>query len=177
MNKLKNILLLVSVIIITGLSILVYFQKQKLSVVPAPVIITDTITITEFKDKIIYKEHFDTIFTVDTIYIDSSGNKQVQVELPIEHKVAEFTTVKDSLELHQKIFYTGWRASIDSSNVDYHFTYKSVPERPKLNVGWSLTIGPSVGYDIVFLQDGRYKYGPTIGINATFGIGFTKNFK
>ena len=79
--------------------------------------IHDTTTI--YKDSIIEKIKYRTLF--DTIvefhYKDTIIHDTVRI--PIEHKVDSFTVKKDSLTITEKIHHSGFHSSIDSVELNY----------------------------------------------------------
>lgn len=107
----------------------------------------DTITEIHYKDTVLY----------DTIYLD------------IEHKVSEFQLKKDSFELKQKIYHSGWHTNIDSVECSYSLNYEIMKPKPK-KIGLVWNVGPYIGYGINF-NNGQYYFSPEVGIGGSIGIG------
>ena len=162
LNWIIGILLLVS-LIFNGLQ---FYYLKHLSV-PECVYVSDTVTIKQ--DSIItktkWKTHFDTITEIhykDTILYDT-------IYMPIEHKVSEFELKKDSFELKQKIYHSGWHTNIDSVECSYSLNYEIMkPKQKKIGLVWN--IGPYLGYGINF-NNGQYYFSPEVGIGGSIGIG------
>ena len=129
--------------------------------------VTDTVTI--YKDSIItktkYKSVFDTIIEIrykDTVLYDT-------VYMPIEHKVSEFELKKDSLTINETIWHSGFHSSIDSIKLDYKWNYEIIKQKPK-KFGFIWGVGPYIGYGINF-NNGQYYFSPEVGIGVSIGIG------
>lgn len=122
-----------------------------------------------YKDSIItktkYKSIFDTIVEIqykDTFLYDT-------VYMPIEHKVSEFELKKDSFELKQKIYHSGWHTNIDSIECSYSLNYEIIKPKPK-KLGFIWSVGPYIGYGINF-NNGQYYFSPEVGVGISIGIG------
>lgn len=134
---------------------------------PEKIEIHDTVTI--HTDSIItktkWKTHFDTITEIqykDTIIHDT-------IRIPVEHKVSEFELKKDSFELKQKIYHSGWHSNIDSIKLDYNWNYEITKPKPK-KFGWCITFGPSVNFGInLDMHNNTFNYGPSAGFSVTIG--------
>lgn len=161
-NWIVGILLLIA-LIICGLQFY-YIHNQS---VPEHIYLHDTVTIT--KDSIItkirWKTEYDTIIDIqvkDSIIHDT-------IRIPIEHKVDSFTINKDSLSITEKIKYHGYKAEIDSIELDYKWNYE-VPKPKKIGFVWF--IGPSVTGGVNFnVHDRTFDYGPSVGVSVGVGIG------
>lgn len=137
---------------------------------PEPIIIRDTITTTEFVDKIKYVNHYDTAFitSFDTIYNNDTltFTDTLKVEIPIEHKESSFEIKKDSFEATGTIHYHGFRACVDSVDIDYKFTYvPQVEKKRKWHI--SLSAGYYTGYNLV---DRQIYSGPGAGISISYDL-------
>lgn len=176
LSRVKSIIIgVLSVVVIILVCWLCYTYKCMNAPVE-PVIIKDTVTVTEFKDKVKYVSRYDTIVEHDYIYIKDSIRDTVSIRdtivLPIEHKVSEFTIKKKDLALNEKIYYHGFKAEIDSTNIDYTFIYE--PKKGKsYKVGQSIVIGIQGGYGMGFQPGGTYRFEPYIGVGVTYGFGVT----
>ena len=129
--------------------------------------VTDTIVL--YKDSIItktkYKSVFDTIVEIqykDTVLYDT-------VYMPIEHKVSEFELNKDSLTINETIWHSGFHSSIDSIKLDYKWNYDIIKPKPK-KFGWCITFGPSINYGITLdMQNKTWTNGPSAGFSIVIG--------
>lgn len=161
-NWIFGILILV-LLIICGLQFY-YLNKQS---VPECIYIHDTTVV--YKDSIIekikYRTLFDTIIEFqykDTIIHDT-------VKIPIEHKVSEFNLTKDSLIINQKIHHSGYKSTVDSIEIDYKWNYTIQPKKQK-KIGLVWNVGLYAGYGINF-NNGQYYFSPEIGVGGSIGIG------
>lgn len=174
-SKKKNIIILIlSLVIVVLICLLSYTYKCMNN--NETVVVKDTITITKYEDKIRYVTKFDTIINFEYIHhhdsITDTINVHDTVVLPIEHKVSEFTIKKNDLALNEKIYYHGFKAEIDSTNIDYTFIYE--PKKGKnYKVGQSIVIGIQGGYGMGFQPGGTYMFEPYIGVGVTYGFGVT----
>lgn len=134
---------------------------------PECIYLTDTMVL--YKDSIIekikYKTLFDTIIDLqykDTIIHDT-------VRLQIDHKVDSFSIKKDSLTFNQKIHHSGFHSSIDSVEFNYSFNYELPKPKPK-KFGWCITFGPSINYNITLdTQNKTWCNGPGVGVSVVIG--------
>lgn len=161
-NYIIAILLLVS-LICNGL----YFYYINHLDAPECKYVTDTVTI--YKDSIItktkYKSIFDTIIEIqykDTVLYDT-------VYMPIEHKQSDFSIKKDSLTINETIWHSGFHSSIDSIKLDYKWNYEIIKPKPK-KFGFIWSAGPYIGYGINF-NNGQYYFSPEVGVGISIGIG------
>ena len=164
LNWIFGILLLVS-LIFNGYS----FYQIRHQAAPEVIYLHDTVTI--HTDSIItrtkWKTKWDTITEIqykDTIIYDT-------IEIPIEHKVSEFQLKKDSFELKQKIYHSGFHSTIDSIKLDYNWNYEITKPKPK-KIGLVWCVGPYIGYGINF-NNGQYYFSPEVGVGVSIGIGGT----
>ena len=164
LNWIFGILLLV-LLLFNGYS----FYQIRHQTAPEVIYLHDTVTI--HTDSIItrtkWKTKWDTITEIqykDTIIYDT-------IEIPIEHKVSEFQLKKDSLELKQKIYHSGFHSTIDSIKLDYNWNYEITKPKPK-KIGLVWCVGPYIGYGINF-NNGQYYFSPEVGVGVSIGIGGT----
>lgn len=161
-NWIVGILLLVS-LIFNGIGFYYYTHPDS----PEVIYLTDTVTITQDSiiTKIKWKTKFDTI--IDIQFKDSIIHDSIQI--PIEHKVSEFSLTKDSLQINEKIHHSGFHTTIDSVELDYNWKYTVEPKKQK-KIGLVWNIGPYIGYGINF-NNGQYYFSPEVGVGASIGIG------
>lgn len=162
LNWIFGILLLV-MFIICGLQFYCLHNQS----IPECIQIHDTITIT--KDSIItkyrWKDRLDTIKEIhykDTVLFDT-------IYFDIEHKVDSFTIKKDSLSITEKIKYHGYKAAIDSVELDYSWNY-TLPQPKQKKFGWCVTVGPSISYGInLDTHNKTWGNGPSFGVSVVVG--------
>lgn len=136
---------------------------------PEAIYLHDTVTIhtDSIHEKIVYKTKFDTITEIqykDTVLYDT-------IEIPIEHKVSEFELKKDSFELKQKIYHSGFHSTIDSIKLDYNWNYEIAKQKPK-KIGLVWFVGPTVTGGVNFNANNKtFDYGPSVGISVGVGFG------
>lgn len=162
LNWIFGILLLV-MFIICGLQFYCLHKQTE----PECIQIHDTVTIhtDSIVTKTMWKTKWDTIKEIhykDTVLYDT-------IYLDIEHKVDSFTIKKDSLSITEKIKYHGYKAVIDSIELNYELQYTVQPKKQK-KIGLVWNIGPYVGYGINF-NNGQYYFSPEVGIGGSIGIG------
>lgn len=130
----------------------------------------DTILITKhdtcWKDTTIYKTKYDTLIFYKR---DSTNEDTIKIEIPIEHKKYSFKTEKDSMKIEGDIYYHGYKAEIDTTDIryEYNFTQK-LPKQRKIGLVWNA--GIYAGYGIGF-NNGQYYFSPEVGIGFSIGIG------
>lgn len=162
LNWIFGILILV-MLLVCGLQFY-YLHNQS---VPECIYLHDTIVL--YKDSIIEKIKYKTLF--DTI-IDLQVKDSLihdTVRLPIENKVSEFTIKKDSLTINEKIHHSGFHSSIDSIELNYEWQYTVQPKKQK-KIGIVWNVGVYTGYGINF-NNGQYYFSPEVGIGGSIGIG------
>ena len=166
LNIVFGILLLVS-LIFNGLQ---FYQLRHLDAPEAIKIYQkDTILITKtdtcWKDNIIYKTKHDTLI----FYKHDSITDTIKIEIPVEHKKYSFKTEKVSMKIEGDIYYHGYKAEIDTTDIRYEYNFtKKLPKQRKIN--WVWTAGIYTGYGIGF-NNGQYYFSPEVGIGVSIGIG------
>lgn len=137
-----------------------------------PVIVTDTIKVTdtlrlEGKTKIRYVTKTDTLIVVahDTI------SDTIAVEIPIEHKEYRDTFGTDTSRVELGVFFEGYKAKIDSIELQYKFVV--TPQVYEKKRDWRFAVMPSVqvGYGVAF--GSPIVAAPYIGVGVAFGWGYT----
>lgn len=127
--------------------------------------ITLTDTVIQQKTKILYKTKVDTIIQIeyDSVIIE------VPVEIPIEHKQYLDTITTDNGIFDIDVKYQGYKANIDSLNLNYRNNISYI--KPK-NKDWRqfVGIGISAGYGVT-IPTGVFS--PTIAVTLTYGFGYT----
>lgn len=177
MERAKTITIIILILgLLFAIGYIIYQTKNPGSTEGTKIAFTDTITLynsvhdTVIIEKIKYITHYDTIVVRD-ITVNDSVHQVISdtIHIPIEHKTAEFNIDKDSLKLHQTIYYQGFKAQIDSITTDYSFNYTIKPQKQK-KFGLVWCVGPYVGYGYQF-NSGKYTNGLEVGIGASIGIG------
>ena len=138
---------------------------------PVEIEVHDTLLITKhdtcWKDTVIYRTKWDTLLVVEK----DSTKDSIKLELPIEHKQASFKKTQDSIDIEADIYYHGFKAEVDSTEIRYHFHWtEQIPEPKKKKFGWCITVGPSVSYGINFdVKNQTFSHGPEIGVSVVIG--------
>lgn len=160
------------VLSILSLIFIVLFCRSCNNPVPSvePIIIHDTVKVTEFVDKIKYVEHYDTAFVTnfDTIYNNDTlkFSDTIKLEIPIEYKESTFAIKKDSFEANGTVHYHGFKAAVDSVDIDYKFTYvPPIEKKHKWHI--SLNAGYYTGYNLI---DRKLYSGPGAGIGISYDL-------
>jgi len=150
---------------------------------PKPVIIQDSILVHDTA-YIIKHTTPKEVVRVDTCWlpaVDSSqhnvdSTSMVQVEVPITAYEYHDTIKTDSSSIEMGVYFSGYKAKIDSTSLKYHFEVQPQIVEKESGWGWSVTVGPYVGYGIT-ISNGQVLAGPEIGLGVQLGIGYQKKFK
>lgn len=173
MNNWKNYIIVILSLIILLLLGFIFYQNKCVPPSVDILRITDTVVVhntdTLYKEKIKFVTKYDTIISYDVTINDSIHQITDTLEIPIEHKQAQFSITKDSLTINTNVFYQGFRAQIDSIETSYDFNYTIQPPKQK-KIGLVWCVGPYVGYGFQF-NKGQYTNGIEVGIGASIGIG------
>lgn len=174
MTKKDNIYLIligVLLLVITFLSIYNTNQKQE-----EPTIVTvevrDTITI----DSVRIIEHCVPLYVkeYDTIYVPNDTIKDtIQVLVPISQYEYKDTIVTDSSRTELDIRYSGYKATLDKIDINYHSTKEVSLNPKKLHIKPSFNIGIGGGYGAGY-KDGTIRLEPQVGIYGTVGFSVVK---
>ena len=150
---------------------------------PKPVVIHDSIPVHDTayiikhtKPKEIVK--WDTCYlpAVDSGNHRADSNNMVGVQVPITAYEYHDTIKTDSSSIEMGVYFSGYRAKIDSTSLKYHFEVQPQVVEKESGWGWSVTVGPYVGYGIT-ISNGQVLVGPEIGLGIQLGIGYQKKFK
>lgn len=105
----KNYIIGILAIVALFLLLCIIYQKKSETAPDAVLHITDTVVVhntdTLYKEKIKYVTKYDTIVTRDVVINDSIHQITDTLEIPIEHKQAQFSITKDSLTINTNVYY------------------------------------------------------------------------
>lgn len=110
-------------------------------------------------------EHEPIVVGIDTIILPADT-----VHVPIDHYEYTDSIVTDTSRVSWNVIYSGYKASIDTFQLDWTFT-PSIPVVERDN-GWGqfVGIGVSVGYGLGCQSPLRFE--PFIGATVTYGWGY-----
>lgn len=177
MERAKTITIIILLLgLLLSIGYTFYLHKNSEPPDATKIALNDTITVynnvqdTIILEKLKYVTLYDTV-VIRNIAVNDSVHQEISdtIHIPIDHKTAEFTINKDSLNLHQIIYYQGFKAQIDSITTDYSFNYTFKQAKQK-KVGLTWCVGPYVGYGYQF-NNGMYTHGIEVGIGVSVGIG------
>ena len=150
-----------------GLFAMFLMQRCKPDVPVEPIVIHDTLTITDTfriagKTKVQYVTLTDTMVVRDT--------DTIRMEIPIEHKVYHDTISTDSSSVELGVYFEGYKAKIDSVKVAYKCEIS--PTTIEKKRGWGWFVGPSVqvGYGVAF--GSPIVAAPYVGVGVSIGWGY-----
>jgi len=135
---------------------------------PEPIVLSDTITITDTfriagKTKIEYKTLWDTLVVRDT--------DTIAVTIPIEHKEYRDTFVTDSSRIELGVRFQGYKAKIDSIDLQYRFEVEPRTIVKKKGFGQFVGVGVGVGYGASVVEQRVYA-APQVGVTFVYGFGY-----
>lgn len=163
-------------LIILVLSLLLFHACRKpADIIKVPVEVHDTITVT--KERIIEHTKVEYVTVFDTMIVVEGHDDtiQVPVELPIEHMMYQDTIRTDSTDVELAIKYSGFKPSLDSVGISYHYVGERAVEVKKTGfrrfVGVGAYVGAGVGYDL--LRKDVVVTAPEVGVCVTVGWGYT----
>ena len=140
---------------------------------PEPKVVSDTIFITDTfriagKTKTIYETEWDTLFEVkhDTL------RDTIRLTLPIEHKEYRDTFTTDSSRIELGVRYQGYKAKIDSIDLQYRFEVEPRMYEKKRDWRWAVTPSIQVGYGASIVGQQVYA-APYVGVGVSVGFGYT----
>lgn len=140
---------------------------------PEPIVIHDTITVT---DTLRIKEHTKPVKQLppDTFYlymVEDTLHDTIRVEIPMEQKEYRDTFATDSSRIELGVLFSGYKAKIDSIDLQYRF---EVQPRVKVQKkGWSQFVGIGVGAGYGASIIGNQVYAaPQIGVSIVYGFGY-----
>lgn len=171
--KITNIICIVEAITIVILAIILWHNTKQVETIEIPIEIRDTITVEKERivehTKVKYVTKFDTvckiIYGVDTI-------KSV-IELPIEHNIYQDTILTDSTKVEMAIKYSGFKASLDSVGINYHYIGERAVEVKKRGFGQGFGVSINAGYGLSY-QNGQISPSYYVGIGVSYSIGYYK---
>lgn len=171
-----------AVCLLAGIVLGLWLKGCKPSSPAKPIVQHDTISI---HDTLRIKEHTKPREVVrhDTIWlekVDSSENAHTTTDaeyalVPITQSEYRDTFATDSTRAEVAVIFSGYNARIDSIGINYQATIQPVVYEKESGWGWSITVGPYVGYGVT-INNGRVLAGPEIGLGVHFGIGYQKKF-
>lgn len=142
-----------------------------------PVVISDTITLHDTT----YLAGKTRVLSVrDTIYLTKWDTVEHTVDttkmLVYQTKQFRDTLKTDSSNIELGVTYSGYDTKIDSIDLKYKFTIQPVVVEKESGWGWSITVGPYLGYGMS-VANGQVLAGPQVGIGVQVGLGYQGKFK
>lgn len=150
---------------------------------PKPIVLHDTISV---HDTLRITKHTKPkeVIRHDTIWlekVDSAEYAHTTMDaeyalVPITQSEYRDTFATDSTRAEVAVLFSGYSARIDSVGINYQTTIQPVVYEKESGFGWSVTVGPYVGWGITIIN-GQVLAGPEVGFGLQLGIGYQKKFK
>lgn len=152
--------------------------NKSLETKPEPIVIHDTITVT---DTLRIKEHTKPLYVIkwDTLYLENPASPDIAMDslcdgyvtIPITQSEYRDTFATDSSRIELGVLFSGYKAKIDSIDLQYRF---EVQPRVKVQKrGWSQFVGIGVGAGYGASIIGNQVYAaPQIGVSIVYGFGY-----
>lgn len=144
---------------------------------PEPIVIHDTITVNDTayiwkhtKPKEIVK--WDTCYlpAVDSGHHSVDTNNMVEVQVPITAYEYRDTFNTDTSRIELGVHFSGYKAKIDSLDLNYTFIVNPVVQEKENGWGQFIGVGLSAGYGLGCKDPLRFE--PFIGVTITYGWGY-----
>ena len=174
----KKILIAVVISLVVGLLSGWLLTKHYCTPPPSvPVTMHDTV----FRDSIQIKEVVkwryrtsdDSIISHDPIITADSDTILIPddtIQIPIDHYEYSDSAVTDTSRVAWTVLYSGYKASIDTFQLDWTFTPSVLVEEKENGWGQFIGIGVSAGYGLGCGSPLRFE--PFVGVTVTYGWGY-----
>lgn len=144
---------------------------------PEPIVLMDTIRVT---DTLRITEHTKPLYVIkwDTLYLENPASPDIAMDslcdgyvtIPITQKEYRDTFATDSSRIELGVLFSGYKAKIDSIDLQYRFEVQPRVKVQKRGWGWCVMPSVQAGYGVAF--GGNVIAAPYVGVGVSVGFGY-----
>ena len=157
-----------AVCLLAGIVLGFFLKGCKPSSPAEPIVIHDTISVT---DTLHIAGHTKTLYVTKWDTIEVRDTDTIKIEIPIEHREYRDTFVTDSSRIELGVYFEGYKAKIDSIDLNYRFEVQPQVQVKKKGWGQFVGIGVGGGYGASIVGQTVYA-APQIGVSIVYGFGY-----
>ena len=140
---------------------------------PEPIVLHDTLKVTDTL-RIAGKTRVITEYAWDTLIVTEKDTLRdtIRVQLPMESKEYRDTFATDTSRIELGVHFSGYKAKIDSIDLQYRFEVEPRMYEKKRDWRWAVTPSIQVGYGASIVGQQVYA-APYVGVGVSVGFGYT----